>query len=297
MATKKGIDVSIHQGKIDWSKVKGNVSFVILRAGFGDALAYPKQIDSTFEYNYKGCKDNGIPCGVYWYSYANSVESAKKEAKACLSVIKGKKFEYPIYFDLEESAQLSRGKTFCDSIVKAFCSEIENAGYYAGLYMSRSPLQTCISSDVAKKYTLWIAEYNSKCNYAGSYDMWQYSSKGKISGISGNVDMNYCYKDFPTAIKNGGLNGYTKTVGLPVLETKGYKRGDETIGVLSYKELLMTAKKLGIITQGVDKNKKYGEGTERATNQLLKKFGYKQNGIAGEKLIKLLHTEIDKKVK
>ena len=163
--------------------------------------------------------------------------------------------------------------------------------------MSRSPLQTCISSDVAKKYTLWIAEYNSKCNYAGSYDMWQYSSKGKISGISGNVDMNYCYKDFPAAIKNGGLNGYTKTVGLPVLETKGYKRGDETIGVLSYKELLMTAKKLGIITQGVDKNKKYGEGTEKATNQLLKKFGYKQNGIAGEKLIKLLHTEIDKKVK
>lgn len=89
----------------------------------------------------------------------------------------------------------------------------------------------------------------------------------------------------------------TKVNGLPVLESKGYKRGDETIGVLSYKELLMTAKRLGIITQGVDKNKKYGEGTEKATNQLLKKFGYKQNGVAGEKLIKLLHTEIDKKVK
>ena len=135
MAVKlKGIDVSHYQGNINWVKVKGNVDFAILRAGYGDAISYPKQVDSTFERNYKGCKDNNIPCGVYWYSYARSVAEAKQEAKACLSVIKGKTFEYPIYFDLEEKSQFAKGKAFCESIVKAFCNTLEEAGYYAGLY-------------------------------------------------------------------------------------------------------------------------------------------------------------------
>ena len=164
--TIKGIDVSEHQGNIDWAKVKGNVSFVILRAGYGDAITYPNQIDRTFEKNYKGCKNNNIPCGVYWYSYAQS------------------------------------GKAFCDSIVKAFCGEIEKAGYYAGLYMSRSPLQNYISSDVAKRYTLWIAEYNSKCNYNGKHDMWQYSSSGTVPGIPVKVDLNLCLTDWSDWGKN-----------------------------------------------------------------------------------------------
>lgn len=274
----KGIDVSYHQGNIDWSKVK--VDFAILRAGYGDAINYPKQIDDMFERNYKGCKENGIPCGVYWYSYAQSVEAAKREAKACLKVIKGKKFEYPIFFDLEESSQFSKGN--CDSIVKAFCGEIEKAGYFAGLYMSRSPLQTYISSDVAKRYTLWIAEYNRKCNYSGSYGMWQYSSKGKVAGINGNVDLNYCYTDYPSAIKKAGLNGYSGKI----LDEKGYKKGDKN--VLAYKEMLRLAIKKKIISGSVDRNGTFGKGTEAATNALLKKWGYTQNGIAGDNLIKRL---------
>ena len=295
--TFKGIDVSVHQGNINWTKVKGNVSFVILRAGYGDAISYPNQVDNTFEKNYKGCKDNGIPCGVYWYSYAQSVEAAKQEAKACLKVIKSKKFEYPIYFDLEEQSQFNKGKNFCNSIVKAFCTEIENAGYYAGLYMSRSPLQTYISSDVAKKYTLWIAEYNSKCNYSGTHDMWQYKSTGKISGISGNVDMNYCYKDFPTAIKSAGLNGYTKsetntTKEKPVLDKSGFKKGDKSDGVLALKEILIIAKAKGLHNHNVDENGTFGNGTSKAVNALLKKWGYKETGIAGTKFIKKLTSAI-----
>lgn len=274
----KGIDVSVHQGNIDWSKVK--VDFAILRAGYGDAINYPKQIDDMFERNYKGCKDNNIPCGVYWYSYAQSVEAAKQEAKACLKVIKGKKFEYPIFFDLEESSQFSKGN--CDSIVKAFCGEIEKAGYFAGLYMSRSPLQTYISSDVAKRYTLWIAEYNNKCNYSGSYGMWQYSSKGKVSGINGNVDLNYCYIDYPSVIKKAGLNGFSDKI----LDEKGYKKGDKN--AFAYKELLRLAIKKKIISGSVDRNGIFGKGTEAATNALLKKWGYTQNGIAGDNLIKRL---------
>lgn len=295
--TFKGIDVSVHQGNINWTKVKGNVSFVILRAGYGDAISYPNQVDSTFEKNYKGCKDNGIPCGVYWYSYAQSVEAAKQEAKACLKVIKGKKFEYPIYFDLEEQSQFNKGRNFCDSIVKDFCTEIENAGYYAGLYMSRSPLQNYISTDVAKRYTLWIAEYNSKCNYNGKHDMWQYKSTGKISGISGNVDMNYCYKDFSTAIKSAGLNGYTKSEintikGKPVLDKSGFKKGDKSDGVLALKEMLIIAKAKGLHNHNVDENGTFGDGTSKAVNALLKKWGYRETGIAGTKFIKKLTSAI-----
>ena len=288
--TIKGIDVSEHQGNINWTKVKGNVGFVILRVGYGDAIAYPNQIDRTFEKNYKGCKDNNIPCGVYWYSYAQSVEAAKQEAKACLKAIKGKKFEYPIYFDLEERSQFNKGKAFCDSIVKAFCGEIEKAGYYAGLYMSRSPLQSYISADVAKRYTLWIAEYSSKCNYNGTHDIWQYSSTGKIDGISGNVDVDYCYKDFPTKIKSANLNGYTKskTNELPTLEKSGYKKGDKTNGVLALKEMLIIAKAKKLHDIVLDENSIFGKGTEKAVNALLKKWGYKQNSIAGEKFIKKL---------
>ncbi len=206
MANIKGIDVSTFQGKIDFTKVKkSDVKFVILRAGYGKLSS---QADARFETNYKNAKECGLDVGAYWYSYAQSENEAKKEAEACIKVINGKKFEYPIFFDLEESNQLKRGKTFCSNLVKSFCFVLENAGYFAGLYISRSPLQTNIDLKTAQRYALWIAEYNSKCNYEGSYGMWQYSSEGKIDGISGDVDLDYSYVDYPSIIKNNKLNGY-----------------------------------------------------------------------------------------
>lgn len=204
----RGIDVSKWQGNINFQKVKDSgISFVIIRAGYGKL---PSQKDKCFEENYRKAKASGLDIGVYWYSYAMSVDEAREEARACLSVIKGKQFEYPVYFDLEEQKQFAKGREFCDSIVNAFCSELEKNGYFAGLYISRSPLERFISESTAKKYALWVAEYNSKCRYKGDYGMWQYSSKGKINGISGNCDMNYCYKNYPTVIKNSGFNGYVK---------------------------------------------------------------------------------------
>lgn len=204
----KGIDVSKWQGSIDFQKVKNSgIDFVIIRAGYGKM---PSQKDKCFEDNYRKAKAAGFDVGVYWYSYAMSVDEAREEAKACLSVIKGKQFEYPVYFDLEEQKQFSKGREFCDSIVNAFCGELEKNGYFAGLYISRSPLERFISESTAKKYALWVAEYNSRCRYNGDYGMWQYSSKGKVNGIGGNCDMNYCYKNYPSIIKNGGFNGYDK---------------------------------------------------------------------------------------
>ncbi|MCM1380726.1 MAG: glycoside hydrolase family 25 protein [Muribaculaceae bacterium] len=208
MTMIRGIDVSKWQGEIDFAKVKASgIAFVIIRAGYGKLAS---QKDPCFEKNYAKAKAAGLGVGAYWYSYASSVSEACREAEACLEVIKGKRFEYPVYFDLEEKKQFDKGKNFCSEIVKAFCNALENAGYFAGLYISRSLLQTHITEEVAKRYTLWIAEYGGKCRYGGDYAMWQYSSKGRIDGISGDVDLDYCYRNFPSVIKNGGFNGFGK---------------------------------------------------------------------------------------
>lgn len=213
MANYKGIDVSQHQGNIDFGKVKAaGYDFVIIRAGYGK---YASQKDPYFEQNYAGAKAAGLNVGAYWYSYADSTANAKLEAEACLQVIKGKTFEYPIYFDLEERSQFNKGRDFCDSLVKTFCNALESAGYYAGLYISRSPLQTYISSAVATRYALWVAEYASKCNYSGTYGIWQSSSTGKIDGIKGDVDTDISYVDYASVIKSGGFNGFKKQTSAP----------------------------------------------------------------------------------
>ena len=205
----KGIDVSSWQGVVDYRKVKASgINFVIIRAGFGREVS---QKDNCFEQNYKNAKAAGLDIGAYWYSYADSAEDAVREAKACMEVIKGKKFEYPIFFDLEEQSQFAKGKNFCDSVIKAFCGELEKNGYLAGLYCSTYYLNNYISNAVAGKYALWVAQYNYRCTYtANKYGIWQYSSEGRINGISGNVDMDYCYTDYPNIVKTGGYNGYKK---------------------------------------------------------------------------------------
>ena len=205
---KHGIDVSKWQGNIDFNKVKAaGVDFVIIRAGYG---RYINQKDPYFEQNYKRAKAAGLNVGAYWYSYANSVTDAKAEAATCLEVIKGKQFEYPIFFDLEEKTQFVQGKTFCSNLVVAFCDALEKAGYFAGLYISRSPLTQYITAEVQKKYTLWVAEYGAKLNYNGDVGMWQNTRSWRVAGVNGNVDHDYSYIDYPTIIKNGGFNGFKK---------------------------------------------------------------------------------------
>ena len=202
----RGIDVSLWQGNIDFNKVKkSGIDFVIIHAGYGTSISNK---DIRFEQNYRRAKAAGLYVGAYWYSTANSASAAVREAKTCMQVLKGKKFDFPVYFDLEEYWQISRGRAFCDSLIKAFCSEIEKNGYYAGLYVSRSIAQYNISSSVANRYALWLAEYSSKCRYNGSYGMWQYTYVGYVSGISVNVDLNTCYVDYPSIIKEKKLNGY-----------------------------------------------------------------------------------------
>ena len=216
--TKNGIDVSRHQGSIDWTKVKnsGKVNFAILRAGYGKAIS---QKDSKFEEYYMECQKNDIPVGAYWYSYAMSPEEARQEAEVFLQVIKGKQFAYPVYFDLEEPKQLALGKAKCSAIAKAFLETVENAGYFVGLYMSKSHLESYITEEVRNRYAVWVAHYGvNKTSYAGQFGIWQKSDTGSVSGISGNVDLDECYQDYPTLIQNAGLNGFEKSGSAPESE-------------------------------------------------------------------------------
>ena len=206
--TRHGIDVSNWQGNIDFDKVKNSgVDFVIIRAGFGK---YEYQKDECFEQNYKRAKAAGLNVGAYWFSYATSVQDAIQEANVFLKIVSGKEFEYPLYFDLETQDAFNCGARVCSEMVKAFCNTLENAGYFAGLYISRSPLQSYITDEVAKRYALWVAEYGNRLNWDGDFGIWQNSSTWAVSGIDGCVDHDYSYIDYPSIIKAGGFNGFAK---------------------------------------------------------------------------------------
>ena len=210
----RGIDVSVHNGNIDWNRVKNDgIGFAILRAGYGKLVS---QKDKKFEENYSGAKAVGIPVGAYWYSYARTVDEARQEAEACVTILRGKQFEYPIFFDVEEKASLNTGKSNCSAMIRAFCGALEKAGYWVGLYTSRSVLSTHIEDDIKNRYAIWAAEWGAKLNYNGSVGIWQYSDKGRVDGITGAVDLDEGYIDYAKLVKERGLNGFT--VSAPVVD-------------------------------------------------------------------------------
>lgn len=208
-----GIDVSKHNGAIDWQKVKASgIDFAIIRAGYGKSIA---QKDKTFEANYAGCKANGIHCGAYWYSYAVTPAEAEAEARVFIQALAGKQFEFPVYFDIEENNALATGKKNVSAIIRAFCAVMEQAGYWVGVYASRAHIQSYIDDNTQKRYSLWVAEWGNALHYSGDAGIWQFSENGKVDGINGNVDLDECNVDYPTAIKAAGKNGYTKHADTP----------------------------------------------------------------------------------
>lgn len=198
----EGIDVSYAQGKINWKAVKASgIDYAIIRAGYGNAKAYPNQVDTWFEYNIKEAQAAGIKCGAYWFSYATDVNGAYAEAESCYEVIKKYKFDYPIYFDIETEKQMNLSATQVSAIIEAFCSRLQSKGYYVGLYSYASMLQTKVIETTLKKYDVWVAHVNvSKPAFSGNYGMWQYSWTGRINGISTDVDKNHCYINYPYII-------------------------------------------------------------------------------------------------
>lgn len=191
----RGIDVSAWQGAIDWKRVKNaGVEFAIIRTGYG--RKDPKQIDQFFKENIEGAKEVGIKVGAYHYSYAESPEDAVKEAEFCLEILDGVKLDLPVYYDIEDKTISNKhDKDIRTQMCINFCTVIEKAGYWAGVYANKNWFDNYLNYDQLKaRYTLWLAHY---CIDSPSLDcdVWQYRSNGSIDGITGNVDMNYMYRD------------------------------------------------------------------------------------------------------
>lgn len=192
------IDVSKHQGNIDWAKVKDHIDGAIIRCGFGRNLT--GQDDKQFKTNAEACLKYGIPFGVYLYSYANSIEAAKDEAAHVLRLIepyKGK-LSFPVYYDLEEPGT---ERTAVERAL-AFGEIIESAGYWCGIYANQYWWQKWLKNKL-DRFTKWVAKYNAEkpVGISGTYDIWQYTSDGSVTGIKGRVDMNICYRDLPAEIR------------------------------------------------------------------------------------------------
>lgn len=195
-----GIDVSRWQGAIDWNAVKNDgVNFVILRA-------YSYGEDYNFQENYAGAIAAGLDVGAYSYTYAETIDEAIQEANDLVAVLGKREFQYPIFIDIEDPYYYGKDKSLTTQIVKTELEILTQAGYYAAIYSGKNFVQNYINISELSDYDLWVAQYYSSCTYEGDYTMWQFSDSGSIDGISGNVDTNYCYVDYPQIIAQSGLN-------------------------------------------------------------------------------------------
>lgn len=190
-------DISTWQGGIDYSSIRKRVNYCILRAGFSTTK------DNQFENHYNNLQ--GLNLGAYWYSYATTPDEARLEARTFLKVIEDKKFTLPLYLDLEDPLISNLGRNTLNEIVKAFGEIIENAGYYFGVYTNLNWYRNVISgSELNKKYDWWIACWSDNAPTNVDYGVWQYTSNYDLNGT--RIDADYVFKDYPTIIRNAGLN-------------------------------------------------------------------------------------------
>ena len=196
-----GIDVSKYQQVIDWATVSQNNYFAIIRAGYGFGHS-----DEYFETNYQNAKAVGVKVGAYWYAYASSASDAVQEANYAIQALKGKQFEWPIYYDIEESSIFEAN--IQNEIAKAFCEVLEANKYYCGIYSSTNFLNNYFDDYVKEKFTIWVAHWDvEKPTYKGTYHIWQYTV-GSTPGVTGRCDLDKGYLDFEPIMKQYGLNGY-----------------------------------------------------------------------------------------
>ena len=204
-----GIDVSSHNGDIDWRRVKASgIDYAIIRLGYTgySRERFSTRYDTAFEYNISGARAAGLPVGVYWYSQAVNTSEARQEAQKLLAKLRSYSIDLPVFYDYEFAGVGDRGrldyawssgavnKATLTANAEAFCNEIQSAGYDAGVYASKSFLEDQIDgASLGRKYNIWLAHYNNQTPYNGNYYMWQYSSKGRVGGVGGNTDCNFTY--------------------------------------------------------------------------------------------------------
>ena len=199
-----------YKGTIDWNSVKNSgIDYVIIRAGYGTST-----VDPQFKSYIEGAKKAGLKIGVYWFSYATSVEKAKQEAQACLQTLSPYKssINYPVFFDFEYASVdyarkngINITKNLASQMANAFLSAVKSQGYTTGLYTNRDFSNTYYNTDLLDSNNLWVAQYNSTNSFGKPYSIWQYSESGKVPGISGAVDLNY------TCLNTFGINSNTNS--------------------------------------------------------------------------------------
>lgn len=213
-------DISNHQGEVDFNAIKASGAYgVILKAGGSDGGFYK---DWYFEQNYTRAFNAGLHIGAYYYvgKYCKSYEDGKADAERFLKQIKGKVFDLPVYMDFEAPDTTNKqGNT--DAVI-GFCETMENAGYYVGIYGSdESTFVDKLYIEQLRDYALWVADYSNEPSHAVPFGMWQFTSKARVNGVQGDVDKNYLYTDYVSAIINNYLNGYS-----PVPDTTGNDTSD-----------------------------------------------------------------------
>ncbi len=207
-AIARGIDVSSHQGKIDWEQVKASgIKFAIIRVG-----AYRNEGDSTwyrddyFDYNASECERLGIPYGVYYYSYARTTSEAIDEANRTLSFLGSHRPQLPVYVDIEDDwinpNNLVISKQTLTSNINAFCNQIKAGGFTAGIYSNKSWYYDFLDDSSLRQWDTWVAQWWDHCTYKGSYSLWQYSNEGSVPGINTRVDMDYAYNFSSVLVRN-----------------------------------------------------------------------------------------------
>ena len=213
MSRTFGIDVSTWQGNFNFTQAAAEgVKFAIIRG------AYNESKDNRFEEYYKNAKATGLDVGVYQYSMATTEEEAIAEAKFLENyVLKNKKFELPIYFDVEDNVHKNLSKNQVSKVAKAWLDYLEGKGYFVGVYSSKSFLETYINEDIRIDYSIWVAQWATECTYQGPYGMWQFGGEtnlirsNKVAGVV--CDQNYMIVDYPTLIIEKGMNGYGSSNG------------------------------------------------------------------------------------
>lgn len=293
---KYGIDISRHQGDIDLNAIKDSIDFVIIRAG------YATTVDEKFERNYNLCKSLNIPVGAYWYSYALNNDDAKKEADTFKGVLANKAFQYPVYVDMEDADGYKEKHGYnyenTKDIVTTFCEDIQNAGYFTGIYANKSWWDNYLKD--VNAYTKWVAEWGSNNGLEQrTYQkgILQYTSKKTINGHFGYLDADVCYEDFPSIIRNAKLNnlvGNAATTSLPkpvsapssvgFLGARGYfKVGDTNanIGKISsfmYRVFPKYTKKAAL-------GNYYGNSLRASVMEFQRRTGLARDGLFGPKTL------------
>ena len=281
---KKIIDVSVHNGTINWDIAKEEIDGAILRCGYGDNLA--AQDDRQYARNLAECERLGIPHGVYLYSYARSEAQAMSELAHVLRLVKGHEFQLPIFIDVEENGT----QTFAHRTCEVVCSGLREAGYGAGVYSSTSWWNNYLTT--VTDYARWVAQWADYCTYSGNKIMWQYTESGHVNGINGNVDMNWYYGNIGILKPNAAPKKTDREIAVEVLmgkwgngaerkkklETAGYRYNDIQRAV---NELVTATKKKSVTELAKEVvGGKWGNGAERKTR--LEAAGYSYEKVQEE---------------